>query len=94
MIKYKGKSKLESCDIVIASAGLSRASDDDLWPLDINVSLIGTKHICMHGNWRFHYFHKQPDTEVKDTFVLLSLAVWSHDQLASELLPGQQMYGS
>jgi hypothetical protein len=39
MTKYKGMSKLESCDIVIASAGL-RASDDDLLLLDGEISMI------------------------------------------------------
>lgn len=27
-------SPYKSCDIVIANAGISRASGDDLWPLD------------------------------------------------------------
>ncbi|KAL4904784.1 hypothetical protein BDW74DRAFT_178359 [Aspergillus multicolor] len=64
------------CDIVIANAGISRASEDELWPLgDINcppqkpalnivdVNLTGTIY-----TWKLavHYFRKQPNTDDRD----------------------------
>ncbi|KAJ5718368.1 hypothetical protein N7488_004014 [Penicillium malachiteum] len=78
----------KSCDIVIANAGISRASGDDLWPLDdpneapvkpklniVNVNLIGTMY-----TWKLavHYFRKQPDTEDRDRCFIItgSLVAW------------------
>ncbi|KAL4945777.1 hypothetical protein BDV06DRAFT_219020 [Aspergillus oleicola] len=78
----------ESCDIVIANAGISRASGDDLWPLDdvneapvkpnlniVDVNLVGTLY-----TWKLavHYFRKQPDTEERDRcFVITgSMVAW------------------
>ncbi|CAI7667355.1 unnamed protein product [Penicillium pancosmium] len=83
-------SPYKSCDIVIANAGISRASGDDLWPLDdpnsppvkpelniVNVNLIGTMY-----TWKLavHYFRKQPDTEDRDRcFVITgSMANWQY----------------
>ncbi|KAJ5497400.1 hypothetical protein N7463_009387 [Penicillium fimorum] len=77
-----------SCDIVIANAGISRASGDDLWPLDdvneppvkpelniVNVNLIGTMY-----TWKLaiHYFRKQPDTEDRDRCFIItgSMVSW------------------
>ncbi|OOQ88484.1 5'-hydroxyaverantin dehydrogenase [Penicillium brasilianum] len=77
-----------SCDIVIANAGISRASGDDLWPLDdpdnvpvkpkldiVNVNLIGTMY-----TWKLavHYFRKQPDTEDRDRCFIMtgSMTAW------------------
>lgn len=37
-------SPYKSCDIVIANAGISRASGDDLWPLD------GMESMRLSGN--------------------------------------------
>ncbi|KAJ5993508.1 hypothetical protein N7451_009232 [Penicillium sp. IBT 35674x] len=81
-------SPYKSCDIVIANAGISRASGDDLWPLDdpnaapvkpklniVNVNLIGTMY-----TWKLavHYFRKQPDTEDRDRCFIItgSLVAW------------------
>ncbi|KAJ5952832.1 uncharacterized protein N7479_011245 [Penicillium vulpinum] len=78
----------KSCDIVIANAGISRASGDDLWPLDdineppvkpelniVNVNLIGTMY-----TWKLaiHYFRKQPDTEDRDRCFIItgSMVAW------------------
>ncbi|KAJ5388673.1 hypothetical protein N7509_011214 [Penicillium cosmopolitanum] len=78
----------KSCDIVIANAGISRASGDDLWPLDdpnsppvkpelniVNVNLIGTMY-----TWKLavHYFRKQPDTEDRDRCFIItgSMVSW------------------
>ncbi|KAL4966597.1 putative short chain dehydrogenase/reductase [Aspergillus stella-maris] len=77
-----------SCDIVIANAGISRASGDDLWPLDdinqppvkpalkiIDVNLIGTLY-----TWKLavHYFRKQPDTQDRDRCFIItgSMVAW------------------
>ncbi|KAJ5261439.1 hypothetical protein N7478_012034 [Penicillium angulare] len=81
-------SPCRSCDIVIANAGISRASGDDLWPLDdpnappvkpqlniVNVNLVGTMY-----TWKLavHYFRKQPDTEDRDRCFIIngSLVAW------------------
>ncbi|KAL4951356.1 hypothetical protein BDW69DRAFT_201507 [Aspergillus filifer] len=78
----------KSCDIVIANAGISRASGDDLWPLDdinappvkpalkiVDVNLIGTLY-----TWKLatHYFRKQPDTEDRDRCFIItgSMVAW------------------
>ncbi|KAL4799239.1 hypothetical protein BDV19DRAFT_355487 [Aspergillus venezuelensis] len=78
----------KSCDIVIANAGISRASGDDLWPLDdinkppvkpalkiVDVNLIGTLY-----TWKLaiHYFRKQPDTKERDRCFIItgSMVAW------------------
>ncbi|OQE27852.1 hypothetical protein PENSTE_c004G02386 [Penicillium steckii] len=78
----------KSCDIVIANAGISRASGDDLWLLDdpdlppvkpelniVNVNLIGTMY-----TWKLavHYFRKQPDTQDRDRCFIMtgSMVSW------------------
>ncbi|KAL5002228.1 hypothetical protein BDV10DRAFT_181909 [Aspergillus recurvatus] len=78
----------KSCDIVIANAGISRASGDDLWPLDdinaapakptlsiVDVNLTGTLY-----TWKLaiHYFRKQPDTEDRDRCFIItgSMVAW------------------
>ncbi|KAE8310455.1 hypothetical protein BDV41DRAFT_590350 [Aspergillus transmontanensis] len=78
----------KSCDIVIANAGISRASGDSLWPLDdinappvkpdlkiVDVNLTGTLY-----TWKLavHYFRKQPDTEERDRCFIItgSMVAW------------------
>ncbi|KAL4771183.1 hypothetical protein BDW60DRAFT_208434 [Aspergillus nidulans var. acristatus] len=78
----------KSCDIVIANAGISRASGDDLWPLDdinaapvkpklsiVDVNLTGTLY-----TWKLaiHYFRRQPDTEDRDRCFIItgSMVAW------------------
>ncbi|KAL2785991.1 hypothetical protein BJX66DRAFT_347061 [Aspergillus keveii] len=77
-----------SCDVVIANAGISRASGDSLWPLDdinappvkptlsiVDVNLTGTLY-----TWKLavHYFRKQPDTEDRDRCFIItgSMVAW------------------
>ncbi|KAL4898288.1 short chain dehydrogenase/ reductase [Aspergillus ambiguus] len=78
----------KSCDIVIANAGISRASGDDLWPLDdpagppvkpnlkiIDVNMVGTLY-----TWKLavHYFRKQPDVPERDRCFIItgSMVAW------------------
>ncbi|KAL4932474.1 putative short chain dehydrogenase/reductase [Aspergillus undulatus] len=80
-----------SVDIVIANAGISRASGDDLWTLDdvnkeaptkpklniVNANLIGTLY-----TWKLaaHYFRKQPDNAERDRCFIItgSMVAWVH----------------
>ncbi|KAK1142946.1 hypothetical protein N8T08_007187 [Aspergillus melleus] len=78
----------KSCDIVIANAGISRASGDDLWPLDdpnqspvkpelriMDINMTGTLY-----TWKLavHYFRKQPDTPDRDRCFIItgSMVAW------------------
>ena len=45
----------KSCDIVIANAGISRASGDDLWPLDGNI------YWCLQWPSNTHWLYTDPD---------------------------------
>ncbi|PLN78363.1 short chain dehydrogenase/ reductase [Aspergillus taichungensis] len=77
-----------SCDVVIANAGISRASGDDLWLLDdpdappvkpglaiIDVNMVGTLY-----TWKLaiHYFRKQPDVPERDRCFIItgSMVAW------------------
>ncbi|KAI9046036.1 short chain dehydrogenase/ reductase [Aspergillus affinis] len=78
----------KSCDIVIANAGISRASGDDLWPLDdpnqppvkpelriMDVNMTGTLY-----TWKLavHYFRRQPNTADRDRCFIItgSMVAW------------------
>ncbi|KAJ5951067.1 Short-chain dehydrogenase/reductase SDR [Penicillium vulpinum] len=78
----KAKSPHNSVDIVIANAGISRASGDSLWNLDdpngaptkpklniVRVNMDGTFY-----TWKLavHYFRKQPDTADRDRCFIIT----------------------
>lgn len=82
------KSPTQSCDIVIANAGISRSSTDSLWDLDdpddtpvkpnlriIDVNINGTLY-----TWKLavHYFRKQPQNDARDRCFIItgSMVAW------------------
>ncbi|KAJ5687940.1 hypothetical protein N7455_006998 [Penicillium solitum] len=78
----KSKSPHNSVDIVIANAGISRASGDSLWNLDDpngeptkpNLNIVRVNMDGTFYTWKLavHYFRKQPDTEDRDRCFIMT----------------------
>ncbi|KAJ5490155.1 Short-chain dehydrogenase/reductase SDR [Penicillium expansum] len=78
----KAKSPHNSVDIVIANAGISRASGDSLWNLDDpngaptkpNLNIVRVNMDGTFYTWKLavHYFRKQPDTEDRDRCFIMT----------------------
>ncbi|CAI7606650.1 unnamed protein product [Penicillium crustosum] len=78
----KSKSPHNSVDIVIANAGISRASGDSLWTLDDpngeptkpNLNIVRVNMDGTFYTWKLavHYFRKQPDTEDRDRCFIMT----------------------
>ncbi|KAJ5589086.1 Short-chain dehydrogenase/reductase SDR [Penicillium hordei] len=78
----KSKSPGNSVDIVIANAGISRASGDSLWNLDDpngaptkpNLNIVRVNMDGTFYTWKLavHYFRKQPDTEDRDRCFIMT----------------------
>ncbi|KAJ5158813.1 Short-chain dehydrogenase/reductase SDR [Penicillium coprophilum] len=78
----KTKSPHNSVDIVIANAGISRASGDSLWNLDDpngpptkpNLNIVRVNMDGTFYTWKLavHYFRKQPDTADRDRCFIMT----------------------
>ncbi|OQD63323.1 hypothetical protein PENPOL_c009G06704 [Penicillium polonicum] len=78
----KSKSPHNSVDVVIANAGISRASGDSLWTLDDpngaptkpNLNIVRVNMDGTFYTWKLavHYFRKQPDTEDRDRCFIMT----------------------
>ncbi|KAJ6190505.1 Short-chain dehydrogenase/reductase SDR [Penicillium mononematosum] len=78
----KAKSPHNSVDVVIANAGISRASGDSLWNLDDpngpptkpNLNIVRVNMDGTFYTWKLavHYFRKQPDTEDRDRCFIMT----------------------
>lgn len=84
----KDRSPSHSVDVVIANAGISRASGDSLWNLDdpageptkpdlniINVNITGTLY-----TWKLavHYFRQQPESDERDRCFIMTGSMVSY----------------